>query len=148
MSEPERTDYPTHDAYIEAMCKHLNIPVWITKQLPADVYATAEEVWKSINNTSEPKVQRWECECNGFGDADMQKNNNGNYVRYEDYVSLKAENNRLKQLNKKIMSTADVIDANNQRLIKAGDGLCASAYLWETDPAVLRWNAAKEGKQS
>jgi predicted nuclease with TOPRIM domain len=40
---------------------------------------------------SKPKVQRWECECNEFGDADMQKNNIGNYVRYEDYVRLKAE---------------------------------------------------------
>jgi hypothetical protein len=143
MTEPKREDYPTDDAYIEAMCKHLNIPVWITKQMPADVYAKAEEIWKSINDTSKPKVQRWECVCDEFYDCDMEKHDNGNYVRYEDYVALKAENDRLKQLNEKIMATADIIDASNQRLIKAGDGLCASAYLWETDPAVLRWNAAK-----
>ena len=36
------------------------------------------------------------------------------------------------------------LQAEVERLTKAGDGLCASAYLWKTDPAVLRWNAAKE----
>jgi hypothetical protein len=40
---------------------------------------------------SKPKVQRWECETNEFGDSDMQKNNIGNYVRYEDYARLKSE---------------------------------------------------------
>jgi hypothetical protein len=44
---------------------------------------------------SEPKVQRWECETNEFGDSDMQKNIIGNYVRYEDYARLKAEVERL-----------------------------------------------------
>jgi hypothetical protein len=45
---------------------------------------------------SDQKIQRWECETNEFGDSDMQKNIIGNYVRYEDYVRLKAENARLK----------------------------------------------------
>jgi hypothetical protein len=40
------------------------------------------------------------------------------------------------------------LKAEVERLTKAGDGLCASAYLWETDPAVIAWRAAKEGKQS
>lgn len=150
MSEPKREDYPTDDAYTEAMCKHLNIPVWITKQMPADVYAKAEEIWKSINDISKPKAQRWECETNEFGDSDMQKNIIGNYVRYEDYVSLKAENDRLKELNKRIMSTADIIDASNQRLIKAGDEFVSLLEHEEYDmesadikDMVDAWNAAK-----
>ncbi len=41
-------------------------------------------------------------------------------------------------------------DARNEveRLTKAGDAVCESPYLWETDPAVIEWRAAKEGKQS
>ena len=35
-----------------------------------------------------------------------------------------------------------------ERLVKAGDAVCESPYLWETDPAVIAWRAAKEGKQS
>ena len=34
-----------------------------------------------------------------------------------------------------------------ERLTKAGDAVCESPYLWETDPAVIAWRAAKEGKQ-
>jgi len=33
-----------------------------------------------------------------------------------------------------------------ERLTKAGDAVCESPYLWETDPAVIDWRAAKEGK--
>jgi len=149
-NEPKREDYPTDEAYIEAMCKHFGIPVWITKQMPADVYAKSEKIWKGIKGTSEPKVQRWECEADEFGEYDIQKNNNGNYVRYEDYVSLRAENNSLKQLNEKIMATADIIDASNQRLIEAGDEFVSLLEYEEYDmesadikDMVDAWNAAK-----
>ncbi len=68
--------------------------------------------------------------------------------------ALKAEVERLTALNEKIMATADIIDANNQRLTKAGDELHAflinyivesrisSSYLNKLDDD---WNAAKEG---
>jgi hypothetical protein len=35
----------------------------------------------------------------------------------------------------------------NERLRKAGDAVCESPYLLESDPAVIAWRAAKEGKQ-
>ena len=43
---------------------------------------------------------------------------------------------------------ADYADlaAENERLRKAGDAVCESPYLLETDPAVFAWRAAaKEG---
>lgn len=49
-------------------------------------------------------------------------------------VDLSAENARLK--------------AEVERLRKAGDAVCESPYLFETDPAVIAWRAAKEGKPS
>ena len=36
----------------------------------------------------------------------------------------------------------------NDRLRTAGDAVCESPYLLETDPAVIAWRAAKEGKPS
>ena len=38
------------------------------------------------------------------------------------------------------------LKAHIERLTKAGDAVCESPYLWETDPAVIEWRAAKEGK--
>ena len=35
-----------------------------------------------------------------------------------------------------------------ERLRKAGDAVCESPYALETDPAVIEWRAAKEGKPS
>lgn len=81
---------------------------------------------------SDQKIQRWECETNEFGDSDMQKNIIGNYVRYEDYVRLKAE---------------------VERLTKAGDAM-ADVCGWDcndqsaADALVEAWNAAKKGGQS
>jgi regulator of replication initiation timing len=34
-----------------------------------------------------------------------------------------------------------------ERVIKAGDAVCESPYLWETDPAVIEWRNAKNGGQ-
>jgi len=55
---------------------------------------------------SEPKIQRWECETNEFGDSDMQKNIIGNYVRYEDYVRLKTEVEKLRKGDERDMTAA------------------------------------------
>ena len=40
------------------------------------------------------------------------------------------------------------LKAEVERLRKAGDAVCESPYLWEDDPAVIAWRAAKEGKPS
>lgn len=39
------------------------------------------------------------------------------------------------------------LQAQVERLTNAGDAVCESPYLLETDPAVIAWRAAKEGKQ-
>jgi len=38
------------------------------------------------------------------------------------------------------------LKAENKRLRDAGDAVCESPYALETDPAVIAWRAAKEGK--
>ena len=69
----------------------------------------------------------------------------GEMVYFEDYVTLWAENARLK--------------AEVERLRKAGDDMASSIQFNEemekdydgptiVHPSVERWNAAKEGKQS
>lgn len=68
---------------------------------------------------SEPK--RWE-----LWEVIME-DTHSEWVRWEDYARLKAEVERLR---------------------KAGDAVCESPYLLETDPAVIAWRAAKEGKPS
>lgn len=40
------------------------------------------------------------------------------------------------------------LKAEVERLRKAGDAVCESPYALETDPAVIEWRAAKEGKPS
>ena len=76
-----------------------------------------------------------------------------------------AENARLKAEVKRLKAEPDALTAylyadtlrrddiktlkaHIERLIKAGDDVCESPYLLETDPAVIEWRAAKEGKQS
>ena len=48
----------------------------------------------------------------------------------------------------KLLERYALMQAENTRLRKAGDAVCESPYLLETDPAVIAWRAAKEGKQS
>ena len=43
-------------------------------------------------------------------------------------------------------ASEEELRADVERLTKAGDDVCESPYLWETDPAVIEWRAAKEGK--
>lgn len=59
---------------------------------------------------------------------------------------LKAEVERLDALCKQLMAQHSDISCENIRLRKAGDAVCESPYLWENDPAVIAWRAAKEGK--
>lgn len=68
----------------------------------------------------------------------------------DENARLKAEVERLTELNKKIMATADIIDASNQRLIKAGDEFVSLLEHEEYDmesagikDMVDAWNAAK-----
>jgi len=67
---------------------------------------------------SDQKIQRWECETNEFGDSDMQKNIIGNYVRYEDYVRLKAECQARQAENSVLAVECDSIKAEVERLTK------------------------------
>ena len=46
----------------------------------------------------------------------------------------------------KLLERYALMQAENTRLRKAGDAVCESPYLLETDPAVIAWRAAKEGK--
>jgi hypothetical protein len=40
-----------------------------------------------------------------------------------------------------------ILRADVERLTKAGDAVCESPYLLETDPAVISWRAATEGNK-
>lgn len=75
---------------------------------------------------------------------------------------LEAENARLKAEVERLQNNCDYLDreldreiektamlcGQVERLRKAGDAVCESPYLWEDDPAVIAWRAAKEGKPS
>ena len=56
-----------------------------------------------------------------------------------DYLDQKLD----EELHKSAMLCGQV-----ERLTKAGDAVCESPYALETDPAVIAWRAAKEGKKS
>ena len=60
---------------------------------------------------------------------------------------LKAEVERLTAFTTRTIIPNEELQAQVERLTKAGDAVCESPYLWETDPAVIDWRAAKEGKQ-
>ena len=80
------------------------------------------------------------------------------WIRWEDYARLKAEVDRMTKHDDDTcphLVLASLLEAENarlkaevERLRKAGDALCESPYLWENDPAVIAWRAAKEGKPS
>ena len=73
----------------------------------------------------------------------------GRYVEYEDYARLKAE---LDKYRKDVTNSVDdLLDerkrlkAEVERLTEAGDDMAADL---PPHGSVIRWNAAKEGKQS
>ena len=95
----------------------------------------------------------------------MQSDENGLYVEWRDYVWLLTEKQRLDAEVERLTSMANenahlhkgiyslslnVVQLKDEveRLRKAGDAVCESPYALETDPAVIEWRAAKEGKQS
>lgn len=67
---------------------------------------------------------------------------------------MEGENHRLRAQavvyidREKMLAEVERLKAEVERLRKAGDEVCESPYLLETDPAVIAWRAAKEGKQS
>jgi len=73
----------------------------------------------------------------------------GNEVRELDAENarLKAEIERLTAFTTRTIIPNEELQAQVERLTKAGDAVCESPYLWETDPAVIAWRAAKDGKQ-
>ena len=75
------------------------------------------------------------------GDEVVMADPAGPLVKWEDYQRLDA-------LCKQLMAQHSDISCENIRLRKAGDAVCESPYLLESDPAVIAWNAAKEGKPS
>ena len=72
----------------------------------------------------------------------------GKLCEYRDYARLKAEVERLDTLCKQLGKQHSDISCENIMLRKAGDAVCESPYALETDPAVIEWRAAKEGKPS
>ena len=59
---------------------------------------------------------------------------------------LKAEVERLMVFCNCTLIPNKELQAKVERLTKAGDAVCESPYALETDPAVIEWRAAKEGK--
>jgi hypothetical protein len=60
---------------------------------------------------------------------------------------FKAEAERLTAFTTRTIIPNEELQAQVERLTKAGDAVCESPYALETDPAVIAWRAAKEGKQ-
>jgi hypothetical protein len=58
----------------------------------------------------------------------------------------KAEVERLTAFTTRTIIPNEELQAHIERLTKAGDAVCESPYALETDPAVIEWRAAKEGK--
>ena len=63
-------------------------------------------------------------------------------VSYENRVQLHVD----KLAAEFTQCEVEKLKAEVERLRKAGDAVCESPYLWEDDPAVIAWRAAKEGK--
>lgn len=62
------------------------------------------------------------------------------------YASHKAEVDRLTATMEKVILTADKIDEQNQRLLKAGDAMVEICNLHGHIIAIQKWGAAKQSK--
>jgi phage host-nuclease inhibitor protein Gam len=75
--------------------------------------------------------------------------------KWAEMVKAQAEVERLKMeqrlkavpVEAKLLDRIAELKAEVERLTKAGDAVCESPYLWETDPAVIAWRNAKKGCQ-
>lgn len=148
---------------------------WMDDQNDADFpYEAVDGEWVKYEDYASLKaeVERLTADIKVYKEGVMKSDNLfqsiGIFVKDEEWVSdgitqlierankAEADVERLTALNKKIMATADVIDANNQRLTKAGDCLVihieacyrAEGYDPKDCDMIDNWNAAKEGKQS
>ena len=113
-----------------------------------DDYARLKAEVERLTRTANWILLQWDANPNG----EWQKALNQLFAKKADEVArLKAEVERLNVQNKKIMYTANKIDANNQRLIKAGDAMedaIIDGGLNRMNKARDDWNDAKDGKQS
>ena len=155
--QPKRKDYPTDDAYIEAMCLHYGIPVWMVKEPSDDVKAKCQAVWDEIarsrhsiktsdlKTTGEPKRYEpdWMIAGTSFTPT-MRECSNGEYVRYEDFDRLKEA-----WVDKKMQEDRDALLKKIERLIEAGDEM--AAHIGNDEESQYKcadaWRAAK-GVQS
>ena len=89
------------------------------------------------------EVYRYEFDENGV----CYRKPDGPFVSHDDYAAIHYE--RIHDLNQigGLQEENARLKAEVERLRKAGDAVCESPYLWEDDPAVIEWRAAKEGKQ-
>jgi hypothetical protein len=82
----------------------------------------------------------------------MQKADDGDWVLYSDYARLKAEVERLNAFTTRTIIPNEELQAQVERLTKAGDELWEFAKLADTNAhkarrkALKDWLAAKEGK--
>ena len=97
----------------------------IEEQFQPPEWATKEEVIKAAQHY----INYWKIEARS---------------RNQQWLDALSENARLRASS---FVTAVPVE-QYERVIKAGDAVCESPYLWETDPAVIAWRAAKEGKPS
>ena len=81
------------------------------------------------------------------GVAQMLCRPEGQWVSWNEYEKLKAEAERLRNIGIKLDGYVDLLQAENERLRKAGDALAETLEGAGFDSAMDFWNAAKEGKQ-
>ena len=105
------------------------------------------------------ETKRYAFKVNEENDFDLIEHSNGEFVRYEDYARLKAEVERLTQLNDTIALRYDAtksmldgcakeieeMEAEVARLTKAGDAIYQSFdQFGQVDATTLKgWQAAK-----
>jgi hypothetical protein len=73
---------------------------------------------------------------------------NGNWVKWEDYARLKAEVERLTAFTTRTIIPNEELQAQVERLTKAGDAMVPLLGRGDWHIARNDWFAAKEGEQS
>jgi chromosome segregation ATPase len=132
----------------------------------ARLKALTAEMDKTIN-ASQAECRRLKAEVERLtSDIQMEKENEDRLVRewqrannevyglktqvaalIDNQTRLKAECQARQAENSVLAVECDSLKAEVECLTKAGDAVCESPYLLETDPAVIEWRKAKEGGQ-